>query len=277
MTDTVSQSESAQRWANSAWAFYAVADNVDQCVYLLNRDGCCFAANTALMEWLDRPLSEIIGRKCIDFWPPFVAQRDAADLNRILRGERFDSDELRPRRGQQLLVRMRKTPLRDESGVVCGAVCLFREIAAAPIGQTPLPWMARVAVQAPIEGTVLLIEPDVSVILMTSRILEAEGFHVMSVREGRQAVKIFRQRQAEIDLVILEQNLPGPSGLETMNELLAINRHPRILMTNSAGKPEPSWCAKTPGLGYLNKPHSPTQLMRAVRHLLSTKPAKDEG
>jgi PAS domain S-box-containing protein len=268
MTDIVGGSDFAALWAGSAWLFRSLAENLHQCVYVLDRDGRCVAANSAFARWLERPAAEIVGRSVVDLWPTVVAEGDAIEHERILQGERIDRQEERPRGGQALLVHLRKAPLRDDDGVVHGVLCLFEEVASEP-GRAAAEQLAFTTVApSSLEKTILLVEPDINLILLATRILRPHGFEVRAVREGRQAMQTYRQLQAKIDLVILEQNLPGPSGLETLNELLTIEPHLKVLLMSVAGRPQTSWWENTPGLGFLSKPYTADQLMQAVRELL---------
>jgi PAS domain S-box-containing protein len=329
----------ARALAESAWLFRALTENLDQCVFVLDRDGCCIAANDRFCRWLKRPHGEILGQPLAAVWPYPLSEQEAAAHERILRGEWIEAEEEGQRRGQTSVVRLRKAPLRDAEGTVCGVLCLFREVLIEPnretssgqssslpilgglmsgalhdlgrqlallsnsmvLLQTALPpgvaeaeltnlWngvnqasafidrLLRLAHRSPgglrpisprfLDKTILVVESDLGIALLTTTILSQWGFHVLFSEDGRLAGEMYRDKWREIDLVVVEEDLPGQSGLELVNELLAINPLLAIVLVSAAGTP-PSWRAATPGLSFLSKPYTPEQLMRCVWTALS--------
>lgn len=508
----------ADAWGGGTKAFRALVDNLDQGVYLLDREGRCLAVNRAFRRWLDRPEGELLGRFLVGFWPDRLAQREAAEHQRVLRGERIEKEEEWPGSRRSPRVRVLKVPVQDADGLVCGVLGLLREIplpASPPaeenagrkdgqtdettrrqawryellgrlvsgllhdlrnlltlqvnelaLAQTALPAgnaaeehlrtlrkgtdmeaalidrlllvvsgrnpaassvdvneaCAEVAgllknsislrislelrlrpdlpliragatdlrrvllnlcfnacdampkggqllietdrsiggaggpselrgdlvclrvrdsgegmppeVQARIfepffttktsgrnsgqglaiasdlvrqmggilacssvlgEGTsftiwlpvaaadetpmpsfsasalkrILLVESEPSIVLLVRAILEPRGFEVLSAEDGRHAVEIYRRRQTNIDLVLLEHNLPALGGTETMQELLCINPRLRLLLVSATGTPETALWTKVSGQGFLKKPYTSEELVQAVNALLS--------
>ena len=63
--------------------------------------------------------------------------------------------------------------------------------------------------------------------------LENLGHEVFEAQDGEQAIAIFREEP--IDLVLLDQKMPGMSGEETLEQLKAINPMPRCIMITAYG------------------------------------------
>ncbi len=267
MNDLEGQRAFARRWSDAAWLFRGLAENVEECVFVLDVAGRCLAANDAFCRWLNRPRTEIVGRAAADFWPYAAGQREAAEHQQVLQGERIERVEL-PAGLHASMLRLRKAPLRGADGMVRGVLCLFREVPMAMLTAVPprQAWSPRTS--PPADKTILVIDPDIHVILLATRILSPEGFYVVAARDGRQALEIYSQKATEIDLVVVEQNLPGQSGLVVMDELLSINMHLPIVLVSGSGWPEPLWCMNRPHLGFLSKPYTPDQLVRCVRKTL---------
>lgn len=268
MKNVVGEADFARAWGNCAWLFRTLAENVDQCVYVLDREGRCLAANDAFCRWVKRSRAEILGRPVADFWPQGEEERENAEHQRVLRGERIDREDEKGGEGQAFQLRIRKAPVRDDAGIVRGVLGLFRE---TPIAREIVPapqQTAKTAAHPPDDKTILMIDSDISLILLATRILSPCGYYVMAARDGRQALEIYRHHQDEIDLVLVEQNLPGQSGLEVMNELLGIHARLPIVLMSGSGTPTPAWWANTPRLGFLSKPYTPEQLVDVVRNTL---------
>lgn len=132
MKDHLYREQFVRLWDESAWLFRGLTENLDQCVYVLDREGRCLDANDGFCRWLNRPQREILGRPVGAFWPHPVPEREADELERVLRGEWIETEEERPRGRRTSWIRMRKAPLRDAVGNVRGVLCLFREVPGEP-------------------------------------------------------------------------------------------------------------------------------------------------
>jgi PAS domain S-box-containing protein len=117
----------ASAWNGGAMAFRALIDNLEQGVYLLDREGRCLAVNRAFRRWLDRPEGELLGRVFFDSWPDRLAQQEADEHQRVLRGERIEKEEQWPIGRRAPRVRILKVPVADPQGETCGVLCLLRD------------------------------------------------------------------------------------------------------------------------------------------------------
>jgi PAS domain S-box-containing protein len=78
--------------------------------------------------------------------------------------------------------------------------------------------------------TVLILEDDPGVAILQRRRLERAGFRVASAETPEGAFELLRQQ--EIDLIVLDYNLPGINGLEFYEELKASGRDiPVVIVT----------------------------------------------
>ena len=59
------------------------------------------------------------------------------------------------------------------------------------------------------EGTILLVDDEDVIIDVGSEILEVLGYKVSVARSGREAIEIYKEKQNEIDMVILDMIMPG--------------------------------------------------------------------
>jgi PAS domain S-box-containing protein len=247
----------ARALAECAWLFRGLTENLDQCVFVLDRESRCIAANDRFCRWLKRPHAEILRQPLAAFWPYPLSDQEAAAHERILRGEWIEVEEKGQRGGQFSVIRIRKAPLRDAEGTVCGILCMFREVPVEPSQETRF-----------LDKTILLVESDLGIALLTTTLLSQWGFRVLFSEDGRLAVEMYRDKRREIDLVVVEENLPEQSGLELVNELLAINPRLAIVLVSGTGA-APSWQSATSGLSFLSKPYTPEQLIRCLWTALS--------
>ena len=115
--------------------------------------------------------------------------------------------------------------------------------------------------------TLLLAEDDESVRKLTARTLEAAGYKVVCAADGAEALKLFQQRQNEIDLVLLDMVMPIMGGREAASEMRELKPDLRLLFI-SGYDPAENGLPKGGGLQLLNKPYAPNQLLAKIRSLL---------
>ncbi|MDG4550172.1 MAG: response regulator [Candidatus Contendobacter sp.] len=119
-------------------------------------------------------------------------------------------------------------------------------------------------------GTILLVDDEESVRSMGNRMLERNGFRVLTAADGREALEIYRTRRDEIALVLLDLTMPDLDGEETFHELRRIDPNVRVVMSSGYTESEiiPRF-AGMPLAGFLQKPYSTAALMDCLRVPLS--------
>jgi two-component system, cell cycle sensor histidine kinase and response regulator CckA len=80
---------------------------------------------------------------------------------------------------------------------------------------------------------VLLVDDDLQLLSLGQELLEYLGFQALVASHGDQALGIFRQLQREIDLVILDFNLPRIDGYQLLHQLQTI--HPQVKVIVASG------------------------------------------
>jgi len=78
--------------------------------------------------------------------------------------------------------------------------------------------------------TILIVDDDHSLRGIVKDVLEDEGFSVAEAADGKGAVRIFRE--CKPDAVLLDLNMPGMNGIDTMHQLKKIDSSiPVIILT----------------------------------------------
>jgi len=129
----------------------------------------------------------------------------------------------------------------------------------------------RPAELATLKGTetVLIIDDEEPVRDLGHRILSKAGYTVLVASDARQGLEIYRDRQEEIALVILDLVMPGMGGKECLGELIAADPKARVLiasgmLTDRQTKESLDACAA----GVVTKPFEINHLLRSVRAAL---------
>lgn len=116
---------------------------------------------------------------------------------------------------------------------------------------------------------ILLIEDESALVTMLRYNLEKEGFRVVDVGDGEEALSIVGERKP--DLIILDWMLPSLSGIEVCRQLRrkpATRETPVIMLTARSEEGDKIRGLNTGADDYMTKPFSLPELMARVRALL---------
>ena len=110
-----------------------------------------------------------------------------------------------------------------------------------------------------------------------SRILERGGHTVVSAIDGDQALDVVEQGQ--FDIVLLDRNMPGLSGLETLQAIRLMTRGreriPVVMLSADVTPEAKSECLQAGADGFLPKPIEALRLLEELRNLTSERKAKE--
>ena len=118
-------------------------------------------------------------------------------------------------------------------------------------------------------GTVLIVDDEPEVLEAASLSLDRFGFKVLTARDGREAVELFRARRGEIDIVLLDLTMPHVSGAEVYRELRRTSADVRVIL--SSGYSEQEAFASIGGgrpVGFIQKPYRASALAQKLRDAL---------
>jgi PAS domain S-box-containing protein len=117
--------------------------------------------------------------------------------------------------------------------------------------------------------TILVVEDEEAVRHVVRRILELQGYTVHVARNGAEALRIAREQEGRIDLVMTDVILPEMSGPAIVERLLAEWPRARVLfMSGYAAEEVAKRGLLAPGTALLRKPFTLEELARAVRAVL---------
>ncbi|MCL5965972.1 MAG: PAS domain S-box protein [Deltaproteobacteria bacterium] len=123
---------------------------------------------------------------------------------------------------------------------------------------------------APRSGAVLVADDEEDVRAMTRAMLESFGHRVIEARDGAEAVAIFKDRHAEIDLVLLDLMMPRMTGEEAFAEMRRIAPSVRGLLASGYDESGRVREIEAKGFGgFLQKPFRRRDLGRKVGELLA--------
>ena len=112
---------------------------------------------------------------------------------------------------------------------------------------------------------ILLVDDDPAIRKMLGILLTGEGYEVLLAIDGSESIQVVRA--AEVDLVLLDLNMPGMDGWEAYERLAAEN--PMLPIIVITARPNQSFTAMAAGIGaLLEKPLDLPKLFLTIRDLL---------
>lgn len=117
--------------------------------------------------------------------------------------------------------------------------------------------------------TILLVDDEEMIRGLCSRILTIAGYTVIAASNGKEALKLYQERSAEIALVILDLIMPEMSGKECLEGLLRLDASVKVVIASGYSANGPTADALAAGAkGFVNKPYDIRQVLAVVRETL---------
>jgi DNA-binding NtrC family response regulator len=100
-------------------------------------------------------------------------------------------------------------------------------------------------------------------------VLEGDGFSVLTATDGAEALRLCKQHEGTINIVVSEVVMPGPKGLELFERTRVFHPETKFLFVANFGDvPELNELIKY-GATVLEKPFLPSELLRKVEDTLN--------
>ncbi len=117
-------------------------------------------------------------------------------------------------------------------------------------------------------GKILVVDDEDVVRRVADTALTRMGFDVLHAVNGNEAVEVFRRQANDARLVVLDMNMPGISGEETIRELRRVRQDVPIVISSGYTEAEAIERFGDMIQGFLHKPYQIPELARAVRTAL---------
>lgn len=118
---------------------------------------------------------------------------------------------------------------------------------------------------------ILIVEDEVDIGDLAAQMLVAEGYRVITARDGFEALRIYQQVSAQIGLVILDFFLPIMDGDAVFDELRMLNPNAAVVLSSGFKEQGKLSSMLAQGLrGFIPKPYSRAKLLEQVRSTLDS-------
>jgi len=113
---------------------------------------------------------------------------------------------------------------------------------------------------------ILVVDDDVEILRLTRRVLELEGFDVVTVESGEAAIQEIERK--DFDLLVLDLMLPGIDGITACRHIRNFSTLPVIVLTAKTNVEDKVKALETCADDYVTKPFSTQELVARVRAAL---------
>ncbi len=118
-------------------------------------------------------------------------------------------------------------------------------------------------------GTILLVDDEEDVRMITQKMLTKLGFTVIEAANGKEALALYRDNSAGISIVVTDIGMPVMDGYELFSELKRINQKlPIIISSGFAETVVTSRIARNDIAGLVSKPYKFDQMREMLRNIL---------
>ncbi|WP_298485710.1 bifunctional response regulator/alkaline phosphatase family protein [uncultured Maribacter sp.] len=112
--------------------------------------------------------------------------------------------------------------------------------------------------------TILWVDDEIDLLKPHILFLEAKNYIVVTCKSGQEALE--ELQETRVDIVFLDENMPGISGLETLNEIKILNSSlPVVMITKSEEELIMEEAIGSKIADYLIKPVNPNQILLSLK------------
>ena len=124
--------------------------------------------------------------------------------------------------------------------------------------------------------SILVVDDDPEMRELLLDVLGNEGYEVAEAKDGTEAVLALRAR--EFDIILMDKNMPGPSGLDLLPGFRRVCPRSQIIMMTAFGD-VPSYmdAVEKGAVEYLFKPFQMEELKAAIVKALASKAGRGPG
>jgi len=119
--------------------------------------------------------------------------------------------------------------------------------------------------------TILVVDDEAQLVMLNRRILEANGYKVLTARDGEEAVRVASEFEGDIHLVVLDMAMPVMGGAKAFTLLKQVRPACKIIISSGYDLNDQVRSLLTSGAdAFLQKPFRLTELTSEVRRLLDS-------
>jgi CheY-like chemotaxis protein len=114
-------------------------------------------------------------------------------------------------------------------------------------------------------GTVLVVEDEAAMVRLLKNLLRQAGYQVLAAADGEEAMELYGRHKEEVDIALVDLNLPKAKGSEVIRMLK--EQSPRVKIIVASGYLEPEMKSQLLQAGvtdYLQKPYTFDEVLKRL-------------
>ena len=116
---------------------------------------------------------------------------------------------------------------------------------------------------------ILVVDDEAVVRSLAREMLESHGYSVLSAEDGEKSIKVVKEHNGSIDLVILDMTMPKMGGREAFLRLKELEPKIKVLLSTGYSQNGKAKEILDNGvMGFLQKPYHVDALLSKVRSVL---------
>lgn len=134
------------------------------------------------------------------------------------------------------------------------------------IPPSPVPELA-VPLSGPSKDVVLLVDDEQALLNITAKYLSRRGYNTLTAAGGQEALELFSSRYKEVDVLVIDLNMPMMGGIELFRRVRRIDSNANVIIASGNELPE-----GISGIAaVLRKPYDLTDLTAQIQRVLEIK------
>jgi len=119
--------------------------------------------------------------------------------------------------------------------------------------------------------TILIVDDEENLRRIGKELLTKFGYKVFTASSGEAALKTYRKRRNEIDLIIMDLIMPGIGGKKCLEKIIKIDPNAKIVIASGYSDDEHTKeIFRSGARGFLRKPYDMSQMLKVVRDALNS-------
>jgi CheY-like chemotaxis protein len=120
------------------------------------------------------------------------------------------------------------------------------------------------------QGEILWVDDEIDSLKSQIMFLQNKGYEVTSLSNGHDALELLKERT--VDVVLLDESMPGLTGLETLARIKEMQPHlPVVMVTKNEAENIMEEAIGSQISDYLIKPVNPNQVLLSLKKIIDTK------
>jgi len=120
------------------------------------------------------------------------------------------------------------------------------------------------------QGEILWVDDEIDSLKSQIMFLKNKGYEVTSLSNGHDALELLKEKQ--MDVVLLDESMPGLTGLETLARIKEMHPHlPVVMVTKNEAENIMEEAIGSQISDYLIKPVNPNQVLLSLKKIIDTK------